>query len=324
MSDEGDEFALIARYFAPLARSPAARGLLDDAALIEGAGALVVTTDVIVEGVHFLPDDPIDRIAQKALRVNLSDIAAKGATPLHYLVALQWPTHRPAAQVADFAAGLARDQATYGCTLIGGDTTSTPGPLAVTVTMLGRPAAGRTPDRASAVVGDDVWITGTIGDGVLGLAARRNDLAALSEAQRGFLVDRYQLPSPRTAFASAIGRFAHASMDVSDGLLGDAAKIAAASGVAIAIDPDAIPLSEAAAAWLAQQTDRAAALAGLATGGDDYELLFTAATYARGALLAAADDVGLGLTRIGAVKAGTGVDAGGLRVGAHAHRLGRQ
>ncbi len=322
MTDDGDEFALIARYFAPLARSPAARGLLDDAALIGSAGPLVVTTDAIVEGVHFLPDDPIDRVAQKGLRVNLSDLAAKGATPLFYLVALLWPTNRPASQVADFAAGLARDQATYGCTLIGGDTTSTPGPLAVVVTMHGRPAAGRTPHRAGALVGDDVWVTGTIGDGLLGLAARRGALDALNAAQTAFLLDRYQTPSPRTAFAPAIGRFAHASMDISDGLLGDAAKIAAASGVALSLVPDAVPLSEAAAAWLASQADRAAAIGRLASGGDDYEILFTAAAASRAALLEAADDIGLRLTRIGAVTEGTGVEAGGLPISAHVHRLG--
>ncbi len=324
MIDEGDEFALISRHFAPLARSPAARGLLDDAAVLEHAGALVVTTDAIVEGVHFLPDDPIDRIAQKALRVNLSDIAAKGARPLFYLVALQWPTNRPAAQIADFAAGLARDQATYGCTLIGGDTTSTPGPLSIVVTMHGGPIAGRTPDRASAMVGDDVWVTGTIGDGVLGLAARRAELAGMDAALLAFLTERYQTPSPRTAFAPAIGRFAHAAMDVSDGLLGDAAKIAAASGVALSLDPAAIPLSAAATAWLAAQADHAAALGRLAAGGDDYEILFTAASLSRAALLEAADDVGLRLSRIGTVKTGAGVTAGDLRVAAHVHRLGRQ
>lgn len=318
-----DEFALIARYFAPLARTPVARGLLDDAALIDHAGPLVVTTDTIVEGVHFLSEDPIDRIAQKALRVNLSDIAAKGALPLHYLVALQWPSHRPASQIADLAAGLARDQEAFGCVLIGGDTTSTPGPLAISVTMHGRPTSSRTPDRASAMPGDDVWVTGLIGDGVLGLAARRGELAGMGAAEAAYLAERYQLPAPRTAFASAIGRFARASMDVSDGLLGDAMKIADTSGVALAIDPEAIPLSDAAAAWLAMQADRPAALARLAGGGDDYEILFTAMPGSATALREAADDIGLRLTRLGTAKAGAGVDAGGLAIAAHVHRFGQ-
>ena len=322
MSDDGDEFALIARHFAPLARTPAARGLLDDVALLENAGTLVVTTDTVIEGVHFLPDDPIDLVAQKALRVNLSDIAAKGATPLAYLVALQWPANRPARQIATFADGLARDQASFGCVLIGGDTTATPGPLAITVTMFGRPAAARTPARADARPGDDVWVTGTIGDGVLGLAACRGDLAGLDGAHRYYLAARYRTPTPRVGFAPAVGRLAHASMDVSDGLLGDAAKIAAASAVRIEIGADALPFSAAAMEWLALQPDRAVAIARLANGGDDYEILFSATPRARPALTEAADDIGLRLTRIGRVVVGAGLDAGGLTVGGHVHRLG--
>ena len=320
--NDSDEFALIARHFAPLAHTAAARGLLDDAALLENPGTLVITTDTIVEGVHFLPDDPIDLVAQKALRVNLSDIAAKGAAPYAYLVALQWPKTRPAAQIAAFAEGLARDQAAFGCALIGGDTTATPGPLAVTITLFGRPAAGRAPARADAQIGDDLWVTGTVGDGVLGLAARRGELTSLGAAHLDFLTARYQTPSPRVAFAPAIGRLAHASIDVSDGLFGDAAKIAAASAARVEIDGEALPFSPAALAWLGLQPDRRAAIAHLANGGDDYEILFSAAPTARVALTEAADDIGLRLSRIGRVVAGAGLDAGGLAVGGHVHRLG--
>lgn len=320
MTGDGDEFALIARHFAPLAQTPAARGLLDDAAVLQTAGPLVVTADTIVEGVHFLPDDPVDLVAQKALRVNLSDIAAKGAAPFAYLVALQWPSDRPAAQIAAFAEGLARDQDRFGCNLIGGDTTATPGPLAIAVTMFGRPTGDRTPARADAQAGDDVWVTGDIGDGVLGLAVRRGALHGLDDAHLAYLAARYQTPTPRTVFAPAIGRLAHAAMDVSDGLLGDAAKIAAASGVRIEFDPETLPVSAAASAWLAAQPDRSAAVARLANGGDDYEILFTAPARSRAALAEAADDVGLRLTRIGCVVAGQGVDAGGLPVEGHAHR----
>ncbi len=322
MSTAGDEFALIAQHFAPLAVAPGARGLLDDAALID-AGALVVTTDAIVEGVHFLPDDPIDTVAQKALRVNLSDLAAKGAAPLHYLLVLHWPHTRPAAQIADFAAGLARDQAAFGCTLLGGDTVATPGPLAVTITAFGRPLGPRTPARADAMDGDDVWLTGTVGDGMLGLAVRQGVAGDLSPAHAAALAAHYRTPAPRTAFAAAIARHAHAAMDVSDGLLGDAAKIAAASQVHLVLDPAALPLSDAAAAWFAAQADRAAAMDRLANGGDDYEIVFTAPPAARAALLAAAADIGLRLTRIGHVATGAGVTAGGLAVWGHAHRIGR-
>jgi thiamine-monophosphate kinase len=316
-----DEFAVIARHFAPLAASAGARCLADDAALLD-AGPWVVTTDVVVEGVHFLPDDPIGRIAQKALRVNLSDLAAKGAAPAHYLLALQWPAGRDAGEIAAFAAGLAHDQGVFNVTLLGGDTTATPGPLAVTITAFGRPHGARTPARSDATPGDDVWVTGTIGDGVLGLAVRQGAYAE-PPAARDYLVDRYQIPGARVAFAAAISRYAHAAMDVSDGLLGDAARLAAASAARLVIDPAAIPLSSAARGWLDGQPDRYAGLGRLACGGDDYEILFTAAPGVRAALAAAADDLGLPLARIGRVEAGAGVEAGGLPVGAHRHRLGK-
>lgn len=308
-----DEFDLIARHFAPLATAAGARGLMDDAALVDG---LVVTTDAIVEGVHFLPDDPVDTIAQKALRVNLSDIAAKGAASLGYFLTLQWPDARPAAEVAAFADGLARDQGAFGVTLFGGDTTRTPGPLTASVTMLGRPL-GATPGRAGARAGDDLWVTGTIGDGVLGLAALRGEIA-----HDAHLIERYRRPSPRTGFAAAVARFATASLDVSDGLLGDAGKLAAASGVRVIIDPHQIPLSAPAAAWRAAQGDVTAALQRLATGGDDYEILFAAAPAARAPLTEAAAEIGLSLKRIGRVESGAGVQAGGLAAGGHAHRIG--
>lgn len=320
MSD-GDEFALIAKHFAPLARDPAARGLIDDAALLNMQGAAVITTDAIVEGVHFLPNDPIEMIAQKALRVNISDIVAKGAAPAHYLLTLQWPKSRPSAEIAGFAAGLARDQETFGCTLLGGDTTSTPGPLAVSVTMFGRPLSVSTPARAGANAGDDVWVTGAIGDGLLGLKALTEGLV-LTAPHVADVVARYRTPTPRVALAATVAAFASASMDVSDGLLGDAMKIATASAVRIVIDPYRVPLSDAGAAWLEAQPNRAVARGALLNGGDDYEILFTAAPSKRARILEATDDAGVPLTRIGSVVAGQGVDAGDLPVGGHVHRLG--
>ncbi len=320
MSD-GDEFALIAKHFAPLARDPAARGLLDDVAFVEGHGPFIVSTDTIVEGVHFLPNDPIDTIAQKALRVNVSDVVAKGCAPSHYLLSLQWPDHRPASEIEQFAAGLARDQATFGCTVIGGDTTSTPGPLAVNVTMFGRPLSATPPQRSGAHIGDDVWVTGFIGDGVLGLRALTNGLA-LDAAHIVYLTGCYRTPSPRIVMAATVAAFASASMDVSDGLLGDAAKIALASGVHLVVDPDSVPVSAAGGAWLAAQPDRNCARAALFNGGDDYEILFTAPSSRQARLIEAADDAGVALTRIGAVVAGQGVEAGGLPIGGHVHRFG--
>lgn len=317
----GDEFAVIARCFAPLARDPAARGLIDDAALLQAPGPFVVTADAIVEGVHFLPDDPIDTVAQKALRVNISDIAAKGAAPAFYLVTLQWPKARPADAVALFAEGLARDQRAFGCSLIGGDTTSTPGPLAISITMLGRPLAGSTPSRSGARVGDDVWVTGTIGDGVLGLKALTEGLD-LDGAHVDEVIARYRVPTPRVTMAATIAAFATASMDVSDGLLGDAAKIAAASGVRLVIEPGRAPLSAAGAAWLAKQPHSVAGRTVLLNGGDDYEILFTAAPERRPRIKEAADDAGVQVSRIGQVCEGQGVDAGGVAVEGHVHRLG--
>jgi thiamine-monophosphate kinase len=315
MTGAGDEFDVIARHFAPLATTPEARALVDDAALLPAGGPWVISADAIVEGVHFLPDDPVDSVAQKALRVNISDIAAKGAAPVHYLLTLQWPHTRPSAQIGDFAAGLARDQAAFGCRLIGGDTTATSGPLAVAITLLGRPL-GRTPSRAGARSGDDVWVSGVIGDGLLGL---RVLTGAITVADAASVITRYRTPQPRVGLAATVAAFANAAMDVSDGLLGDAAKIAAASGVRLRLDTAAIPLSQMACAWLAANEE---GLATLLNGGDDYELLFTSEPGNRAQLLAAADDAGVALTRIGNVIDGMGVDADGLPIGGHAHRLG--
>lgn len=311
-----DEFAIIARHFAPLATAPGARGLLDDAGVVKPAAGLVVTTDAIVEGVHFLADDPLDTVAQKALRVNLSDLAAKGAQPVHYLLTLAWPVGRDPAAIATFAAGLAADQAAFGCSLLGGDTVSTPGPLLVSITAFGAPLRPDPPSRAGAKPGDDVWVSGPIGDGALGLKAARGAGAAVDPAIRAALAARYRTPTPRLDLAALVAEAATASMDVSDGLFGDAAKIAAASGVQIAIEANAIPRSPAALAWLAVFPQDAACLA----DGDDYELLFTAPPSARARMAAFADR---GVTRIGAVASGGGVVCDGAPAGGgYRHKIG--
>jgi len=311
-----DEFAAIADLFAPLAKYPGARGLLDDAALYAGK---VVTTDAIVEGVHFLPDDPLDTIAKKALRVNLSDLAAKGARPSAALLTLIWPDARAGAEIADFARGLGEDLALYGVALLGGDTTRTPGPLTVSITAFGAPAGARTPARSDAQVGDDVWVSGAIGDAWLGLEALQGRME-LADAHRAQVIARYRLPQPRVALAELVAAFAHASMDVSDGLAGDAGKLASLSGVRLEIEARAIPLSAAGAAWRAQT-----GLWGrLLDFGDDYEILFTAPPADRARIAQT-----LGVTRIGRAVAGQGVafhEADGTLLQlapAHAHRLGR-
>jgi thiamine-monophosphate kinase len=325
MAEAGeDEFAVIARLFAPLATDPAARGLLDDVALLRAQGDLAVTADAIIENVHFLPDDPIGSIARKALRVNLSDLAGKGARPLYYLVTLLWPRTRGSADLEAFAAGLAADQAAFGVSLLGGDTTATEGPLAIAVTMLGA-AGATTPTRSGAAVGDDVWVSGTIGDGGLGLRALRGE--SFDENDREFLIDRYRAPQPRLALAPVITTHARASMDVSDGLVIDAGKIAAASGVAIEIGARRIPFSAAAARWL-QRGVLADGVAELASAGDDYELLFTAPRACAEDIDLAAHHAGVPATRIGRVVAGSGVrlilDGAEIPVAhrGHVHRLG--
>lgn len=302
---------LIARFFAPLATAAGADGLTDDAAVIpEGEGDLVVTKDMAIAGVHFFPDDPPDLIAAKALRVNLSDLAAKGAVPTGFLLGLGLPPDWTAEFLTAFTGGLARDIEAYGCPLYGGDTVKVPGPLTLSITAFGR--AKRTVRRRGARPGDLLCVTGTIGDGALGVIARAAErdpatppawLGALAPEHRRHLVDRYLAPRPRTALAAAVGRWASAAMDVSDGLVGDLAKMMAASGTGARLRLDAVPLSDAARAALAADTTLRQRIM---TGGDDYEILLACTPDDVQALAAAAHEAGVPLTVIGEVtEAGT-------------------
>ncbi|MGE4048561.1 MAG: thiamine-phosphate kinase [Acetobacteraceae bacterium] len=287
------EFSLIGRHFRPLA-GPGALELRDDAAVLAPPPGreLVLTADAMVGGVHFLPDDPPDRIGQKLLRVNLSDLAAKGATPLGYLITVSTPRETPDAWFASFAAGLGRDQAEFGITLLGGDTTSTPGPVSLSLTAIGHVAAGQAVHRWGARPGDGIWVTGTIGDGALGLAVARGRLADAS----GLLLDRYRLPRPRVGLA--ICGIASAGMDVSDGLVQDLGHICRQSRVAAEVLAGQVPLSDPARAagpdWLET----------CLTGGDDYELLMAVPDAHQDALRAAAGAARVAVTRIGTVRAG--------------------
>ncbi len=278
------EFGLIARHFAPLA-GPGALGLLDDAAVIPGpAGTeLVLAADAMVAGVHFLPDDPPETIGRKLLRVNLSDLAAMGAAPLGYLMTLALPHGTPDGWVAAFAGGLAEDQARFGLRVLGGDTVSTAGPLTLSLTILGSVPAGQAVRRAGARPGDEVWVSGRIGDGWLGLRAARGEWPDPD----GALARRYRLPEPRLETGMALRGIARAMMDVSDGLLQDLSHLCRAGGCAAVVEASCIPVS-----------DVAAPVAALATGGDDYELLLAAAPED------AARCAALGLTRIGRFVAG--------------------
>lgn len=307
-----DEFEAIARLFRPLTRgAPEAAGLLDDAAFLPARPGfdLVVTKDAVVEGVHFLPDDPPDLVARKLLRVNLSDLAAKGAEPFGYLLAVAWPVRWGEGARARFAEGLAVDGETFGLVLLGGDTVSTPGPMTASVTALGYVPAGQAVRRSSARPGDGVYVTGAIGDGRLGLEAARGGLQDLPAADREHLAARYRLPEPRLDLRDGLRAEASACADISDGLVADLGHVVRASGAAAVVDLESLPLSSAATAWLGGRPEEAAARLELATGGDDYELVFTAAA-----------PPSFPAVRIGEVTAGEGVR---VRFRGEAVRVGR-
>ncbi len=299
------EFELIAKYFAPLAKGePGALGLKDDAAYLKPRAGhhLVLTTDAIVAGVHFLADDPPETVAQKALRVNLSDLAAKGAVPRGYLLTLTLPNDIDEAWVAAFAKGLKADQAKFGIALLGGDTTATPGVTTINIAAIGEVPQGKMLTRAGAKAGDDVWVTGTIGDAALGLMLLKGVGPELSKAHRNALIARFRAPEPRSTIGPALQGLAHACIDVSDGLIADLGHLCEVSGLGIDIVVRDVPLSAAATAAVEAGVDVAALL----TGGDDYELAFSAPPIVRGRLLTLATEAKVPLTRIGRVLGARG------------------
>ncbi len=302
-----NEFDIIHRLFAPLARAEAADGLRDDVTeIVPGAGRLVATVDAIVEGVHFLPTDPIATVAAKLVRSNASDIIAKGGAPDGALLTLVWPQRRNEQELEDFAASFGRELAHWGAHLLGGDTTSTPGPLTLSLTLFGRCGVRGPVRRSGAKPGEDVWVTGVIGDGWLGLQSAKNALpAATPQQDRDALLALYRTPEPPPlAFAAIVDEFAGASIDISDGLAADAGHIAGASGVAIDINWKDVPLSDAAHRWLTANPD---GFASLLTGGDDYQTLFTAPQAAREAIAGACADIGVRAICIGRTESGAGV-----------------
>ncbi len=276
-----DEFEQIARLYRPLTRGAAgAFGLLDDAAVVSQRPGcdLVVTKDAIVEGVHFPPATPLDLVARKLVRVNLSDLAAKGAEPDAYFLAVAWSDACAWKDRQAFAEGLRQDGEAYGLTLLGGDTASTPGPLTLSLTLLGWVPTGRMIRRSGALPGDLLMVSGTIGDGTLGLAAEQGEVSDPD----GFLTARFRLPNPRLDLRDALRGQAHAACDVSDGLIADARHIAEASGTGLHINLDRLPMSNSAGRWLSEQSDLVAGRLRLATGGDDYEVVCAAAAPIRG------------------------------------------
>jgi thiamine-monophosphate kinase len=296
------EFELIARYFAPLAKGfPGAYGLLDDAAVIAALPGheLVAKTDAIVGDVHFLLDDPPDLIARKALRVNLSDLAAKGAVPRAYMLAIMLPRTVTEEWIATFARGLAQDQDAYRVHLIGGDTDSTPGPVTIAIMAFGDVATGRMLRRGGARDGDTVFVTGTIGDAALGLELLRGKSTRLDTKAASFLVDRYRLPQPRVTLGPRLVGLASAALDVSDGLLADLGHICEVSNLAAVIEAPRVPLSTAARAALATNSER---ITTVLTSGDDYEILFTAPPAALNALTELSQTLDVPITAIGRME----------------------
>lgn len=299
------EFERIARFFAPLA-APGGLGLVDDVALIDGPDGeqYALTTDAIIAGVDYFPEDPPRLVAQKLLRVNLSDLAAKGARPFGYLLITVLPPSHDEAWLAEFSAGLAADQAEYGIALLGGDSSATPGPATLAVTALGRVAKGKAVLRSGAKPGDLIFVSGTVGDAALGLRVRKGEITGLSAADRDFLVDRYHLPQPRVRLGQELVGLVNAMIDISDGLVADLGHICATSGLRARIRAGAIPLSPAVRSALMGDKSRISAIFG---GGDDYELLFTAHPSMADKISDAMRAAGVTVTAIGTMEAGQGV-----------------
>ncbi len=316
---KADEFELIARHFAPLAAAePGAFALTDDAAVLalQPGRRLVVTTDSLVAGVHFLPETRAEAIAAKLLRVNLSDLAAMGAKPVAYTLSVALPEDLEDGWLERFAQALAADQASFQVTLIGGDTVATPGPLTLTLCALGTVAEGCELRRSGARTGDAVYVSGTIGDAALGLAALQGGLPELAPELRETLGERYLRPQPRVELGQRLSGLAHAAVDISDGLVADLGHICAASGTGATVEAARIPLSPAGRAAIEADGQR---MATVLTGGDDYELLFTAPSGSAAAVAGLSRELDLPLTVIGRINEAKGdgvrvIDENGRRI----------
>lgn len=308
------EFDIIREVFAPLTSSspggpgaPGAFDLVDDVALLEEQN-LVVTKDLMVAGVHFLPKDPLDLVARKLIRANLSDLAAKGAKPAGYFLGCVWPTNVKREAIELFASGLREDQEKFRIALYGGDTivhSAKSAPLTLSATFVGKPPKQGITKRSGASAGDDLYVSGTVGDAGLGLAALRKEFK-FTTVDRASLSGRYHLPEPRLSLGAALAGLATAAIDISDGLMADAGHLARASGLRAEIEAVSIPRSAGAGAWVAMQDSRWKALATLASFGDDYEILFSAPTAMRRSVMVAAKASRTEVARIGTLVRGDG------------------
>lgn len=302
-----DEFTLIERYFAPLTGGNiAALSLKDDAAILpcQAGQQMVVTKDILVESVHFFPGDNPEMLAQKALRVNLSDLAAMGAKPVGYFLGLVLPKDITENWLTSFSNGLQKDNQYFGVNLLGGDTVAHEGKLMISITAWGSVPENHSIQRRGAHVGDKIYVSGTLGDAALGLAILNQTLTLTNLTYREFLISRYHLPQPRIALGQALRSLATAGMDISDGLVQDLGHITRCSGVGAEIDAEAIPLSEAAKVVMEGYPDHGQAAL---SGGDDYELLFTVPPAQEVPLQELAKTLSCKITCIGKVVAGQGV-----------------
>lgn len=304
------EFERIARFYSPLVKGQSdALELKDDAALVTPPPGMrmAVTADALVSGVHFLPNDPADRVARKALRVNISDLAAMGAVPYGYTITLALPQGMVDAEawIALFARGQAEEHAEYGIRLLGGDSVSTPGPLSISVTAFGWVPAHKALLRSGAQPGDDIYVSGRIGDSFLGLSVLQGGNFDLTDADRAVLISSYQLPQPRPTLGQLLLDVASAGLDVSDGLLQDLGHICEVSGCGAEVELSLVPFSS-----LGQKLVQAGAVfpAEMVTGGDDYELLFTAPEDSRIIVSALGEKAGVPVTRIGRIRSDPNVD----------------
>jgi thiamine-monophosphate kinase len=311
---EPDEFSIIDQLFKPLAGfSREARGLIDDVAVIppDPEHDLLVSTDALVAGVHFFEHDPLDLVARKLMRVNISDIIAKGGTAYGYQLLTAWPRGLSLNDKRDFARGLKTEQDRFGLSLFGGDTVSTPGPLTVSMTVFGKAPRGRALSRAGARAGDRVLVSGYIGQAYLGLRALQGRLSDLRHGDVNELISAYHLPEIRPDLAPAVLRCASAAMDISDGLLGDADHLARANGLMIRVELDKVPTSPAARAAIAEGVSAV----DLMTGGDDYQVLCTAdEAGAKALVMAGFYDIGCCVSATADMPAGAWLWAGGRRL----------
>ena len=294
--ERSGEFEWIATYLAPLA-SENSFDLKDDAAILEAPGGqqLVVTTDAILQGIHFLNSDPVETVAQKALRVNLSDIIAKGAMPFAYSLALGVPDNWRDKDMENFAAGLAADQKSYGLKLTGGDTYRSPERICISITMFGAVSRDQYKSRMGAMPGDILVVSGTMGNGALGLQVATGDLL-VGNADAKALLNFYRLPDPPLLLAPIIAKYASASMDISDGLLGDCRKLCETSKVSVEIEKTLIPLSPPVKNCLEKD---ARLWRSVLSGGDDYQCLCSIPSKYWSKFQAECSSAGVKITEIG-------------------------